>query len=180
MLASPRSRRYLFIMYLSSPGAPWLVRLRSESPGGTRAGACMSRSVQIWSVAVSPQHRPGTDLDIGAQRRCSRVPHCLDRPGSWWFTANRCPALPSIPRQIIEIQFGHSHAQSVVVDNRAQQSETPNGRAGSSFMSRNSTAIFNTERPENVSPVFEAWLRAYRTRLEQACIDPSPAKSRES
>jgi hypothetical protein len=106
--------------------------------------------------------------------------HGLDRPGSWWFTANPCPALPSMPRQIIEIQFGRSHAQSSGVDNRAQQSETPNGRAGSGFISRNSAAIFNTERLENVSPAFEAWLRAYRTRLERACIEPPPAKSRES
>ena len=79
---------------------------------------------------------------------------------------------PGIPRQIIEIQFGHNHAQSVSVDNRAQQSETPNGRGGTGFMGWNSAAILNTEGPENVSPAFEAWLRAYRRRLEQACNRP--------
>jgi hypothetical protein len=171
-------------MYLSYPEHPGSRGCAAKAGAAGAPAHCMSRSVAIWSDCGFPAASTGTDLDIGAQRRCSRVPHWLnhglDRPGSWWFTANRCPALPSIPRQIIEFQFGHSHAQSVVVDNRVQQSETPNGRAGSGFMSRNSTAIFNTERPENVSPVFEAWLQAYRTRLEQACIDPSPAKSRES
>jgi hypothetical protein len=31
----------------------------------------------------------------------------------------------------------------------------------------------NTEARANMSPAFEAWLQAYRTRLEQACEGPN-------
>lgn len=48
------------------------------------------------------------------------------------------PLFPGILRQIIEIQFGHGHADSVGVGNRAQKSETPDSKAGSGFMTRNS------------------------------------------
>jgi len=39
---------------------------------------------------------------------------------------------------------------------------------------------FDTKGRENQSPAFEAWLRAYRTRLEQAYSGPnSPCHSPE-
>jgi hypothetical protein len=72
--------------------------------------------------------------------------------------------------QIIEIQFGHGRSESVDVDNREQKPETPVSKAGSGFMTRNSATILNSDGRKNESPAFEAWLRAYRTRLEEACF----------
>ena len=81
-------------------------------------------------------------------------------------------------RQIIEFQFGPGHAECVGMANREQKPEISSGKAGSGSMPTNLAAIFTTEGRENLSPAFEAWLRAYRTRLEQACNN-SPAQSAE-
>jgi hypothetical protein len=61
--------------------------------------------------------------------------------------------------------FGSNPAGSVAVDKRAQNSETPEEKVGNGFVTRNSIVC---EGRENTSPAFEAWLRDYRKRLEQA------------
>ena len=47
-------------------------------------------------------------------------------------------------------------------------------------MGRNSAPAVSLAGPENSTPAFEAWLQAYRTRLEQACSRPFPEERRES
>ena len=103
-----------------------------------------------------------------------------DRPGGGGFQPIGPSAGPSSPWQVNAIQFGYEYAQVPGVHNRANKSDSRDGNPGSTFMGRNPAVTVDTEGRENQSPAFEAWLRNYRTRLEQACCGPnSPCHSPE-
>ena len=131
---------------------------------------------------ATPRRAPKSTLDL-AYRHNASLTMGPTRPGNWWFTANCHPALPRHSEPNHRDPVWSRPCTTVSVDNRAQKSETSSGKAGSG--SRNLAAIFTTEGRENVSPVFEAWLQAYRRRLEASLQSPGvnaplSGKTRES